>query len=425
MTAFTDVLPTSQLSQIRAIADRLSEALADPEAAGPGRDLGLTGQRWRGQSLSKGATGIAILHSARARTGLSGWERVHRWLAYATREDISAGPGAGLWHGAPAVAFAVSTAAPLGQYRRALKRLDRAVVSLTQSRLTCAAARIAAGTRPSLGEFDLVRGLAGLGAYLLRRDPHSQIVRQVLAYLVRLTEPVPADDPAADTVPGWWTSDIPLDRSADVFAHGHADLGMAHGISGPLALLATAMRRGIVVDGQAAAIDRICHWLDGWRRDSPAGPWWPKRVTFTELRTGRPSRTAPGRPSWCYGTPGIARAMQLAGHATGDEARRRQAELALSGCVTDPHQLSQLTDLSLCHGWAGLITTLWCAAIDAPSSDLSARLPALLSAFTERITDDPTVQAPGLVDGSAGIALTLHTVATGRSHGWETSLLIN
>lgn len=35
---------------------------------------------------------------------------------------------------------------------------------------------------------------------------------------------------------------------------GHADLGMTHGISGPLALLALAMRRGVTVAGHAAGV---------------------------------------------------------------------------------------------------------------------------------------------------------------------------
>ncbi|MGH3687574.1 MAG: hypothetical protein ACRDSM_21530, partial [Pseudonocardiaceae bacterium] len=43
----------------------------------------------------------------------------------------------------------------------------------------------------------LVRGLTGLGAYLLRRDPGGDLVGRVLAYLVALTEPLAADDDAA------------------------------------------------------------------------------------------------------------------------------------------------------------------------------------------------------------------------------------
>ena len=212
----------------------------------------------------------------------------------------------------------------------------------------------------------------------------------------------------------------------DVFRGGHADLGMAHGIAGPLALLALALRRGITVDGQAAAIGRICRWLDAWRQDGATSPWWPKRVTLAELRDGRTTRTQ-GRPSWCYSTPGIARAQQLAGIATGDLDRQQRAEDDLARCLSDPGQPAQLIDLTVCHGWAGLIATTWYAAADALSPDLGARLPRLLDLFLEEIAadDSPTLKLPGLIDGSAGIALTLHTIASGTSAGWETCLLIN
>jgi len=43
------------------------------------------------------------------------------------------------------------------------------VTALTRKRLTAARTRIDASAQPPLAEFDLVRGLAGLGAYLLRQ----------------------------------------------------------------------------------------------------------------------------------------------------------------------------------------------------------------------------------------------------------------
>ncbi len=427
MTAHADTVAARQRHDARTVADRIATALAVPAVpqGGDGRDP--AGSRWSGQSLSKGAAGIAVLHGARAHAGIDCWDLVHQWLAYATREEISAGPGAGLWHGVPAVAFALSTSAPSGRYARARERLESAVTTLVQARLHAATSRLDAARRPALAEFDLVRGLAGLGAYLLHRAPDSPLVRRVLAYLVRLTEPVAAPDPAGISVPGWWTADVPLGRPVDVFRGGHADLGMAHGITGPLALLAIAMRRGITVDGQADAIETICRWLDVWRRDGPASPWWPQRVTLAELRAGRSTRTEPGRPSWCYGTPGIARAQQLAGIATGDLARQRRAENDLAGCLSDPGQVAQLIDLTLCHGWAGLIATTWYAAADALSPDLGNLLPCLLDAFLDHSGDGdaPTLTLPGLIDGSAGVALTLHTITSGTSTGWETSLLIN
>ncbi|MGH3692894.1 MAG: hypothetical protein ACRDRX_02630 [Pseudonocardiaceae bacterium] len=56
--------------------------------------------------------------------------------------------------------------------------LDAGVTQLVHARLEVALARMAAAVRPPLSEFDLLRGLTGLGAYLLHRDPHGDLVRQ-------------------------------------------------------------------------------------------------------------------------------------------------------------------------------------------------------------------------------------------------------
>lgn len=418
---FAESLP---LSAAAAVAADLSDALAVPPPPEPGENRSLSSTRSRDQSLSKGAAGIAILHGVRAQDGLAGRDSAHAWLVRATREDLSAGRGAGLWFGAPAVAFAIATAAP-GWYPQAMTEVDAGVIQLVHARLKTARARMAAAVRPSLSEFDLVRGLTGLGAYLLRRDPHGGVVRRVLAYLVQLTEPLLVDDEAGLNAPGWWTSDVPSAQPNPAFNGGHGNLGMAHGISGPLALLALAMRQGITVDGHAVAIDRICRWLDAWRHEASTGPWWPERVTLAELRTGRSGQDGPARPSWCYGTPGLVRAQQLAGLALRDPARQQAAEYALARCLSDPAQLDRITDPALCHGWAGLLATAWCVAADAYSPETGAHLPGLLGRLLHRTGDALPERLPGLIEGSAGVALTLHSIATGRTGGWQTCLLLN
>ncbi|MBV9143816.1 MAG: lanthionine synthetase C family protein [Pseudonocardiales bacterium] len=415
MTATASSLP---LRAAGAVASDLSTALAVPPQLDGGDG---DNPCWRHQSLSKGAAGIMILHAVRAQSGYGGGDRVHAWLTRAVVEDLSVGPGAGLWFGVPAVAFAVATSAPQ-RYWQAMTRLGTAVADLARARLHTALTRMAAAARPSLSEFDLVRGLTGLGAHLLHRDPDGDLIRRVLDYLVRLTEPVPAQDDAGPSAPGWWTNDAPF--SQPEVSGGHADLGMAHGISGPLALLALAMRRGVTVAGHAEAIDRICHWLDTWRQQAPAGPWWPERITLADLRAGRPSQRGPARPSWCYGTPGLARAQQLAALAQGDQARQTAAERALAACVTDDAQLARVIGSNLCHGWAGLIATVWYAAADAATTDLDVHLPLLLSALIDH-ADQGITSPPGLIEGRAGVALTLHTIATATPSGWPACLLIN
>ncbi|MEU4165184.1 MULTISPECIES: lanthionine synthetase C family protein [Micromonosporaceae] len=416
------LLDAALLRAAETMASRITDSLTEPPAPNhAGDDYGPRSTRWYGQSLSKGAAGVAILHGVRAQTGHGGWEPVRAWLRRASAETLNNGAGAGLWFGAPAVTHALTTAMPHA-HLAALDALDRAVADLTGRRLAAAEARLAAGARPSLSEFDLVRGLTGLGAHLLRRSPDGDLLRQVLMYLVRLTEPVDAFDEAGRLAPGWWSADPPDGEGPE--RGGHANLGMAHGITGPLALLALAMRQHIGVPGQTEAIGRICSWLDRWQQTGPAGPWWPEKITAAELHAGKPAASGPARPSWCYGTPGIARAHQLAGIALGDCARQQAAEEALARCMADPVQLNQVIDPSLCHGWAGLAATLWYAAADARDTSLPAAVPHLTRLLIQHATD--TTPAPsGLITGPAGVALSLHIFATGTAIQWATSLLIN
>lgn len=209
----------------------------------------------------------------------------------------------------------------------------------SEVRLRRAHERIDAEQLPVLREYDLIRGLTGIGAYLLHRHHGGELLHSVLFYLVRLTEPRRID---GDTMPGWWTANAPNDQPSPQLPGGHGNLGMAHGIAGPLALLCTALWHGITVVGQVDAIGRICAWLDQWRTGTGRRAWWPETVSATDQRAGTVRQTGPGRPSWCYGTPGRARAQQLAGLALADERRQHHAEQALAGCITDEGQLAQL-----------------------------------------------------------------------------------
>lgn len=121
-------------------------------------------------------------------------------MTIAARDNLSAGPNANLYFGAPTLAFVTRAAADRpGKLARALTDLDASTIALTRRRLDDAHARIDRGDQPALAEFDLIRGLAGLGSYHLRRHPDDDVTRAVLSYLVRLTESLP-DNP--DGLPG-------------------------------------------------------------------------------------------------------------------------------------------------------------------------------------------------------------------------------
>jgi hypothetical protein len=390
---------------------------------------------WWPQSLAAGAAGIAMLHVERARSGVADWDAARGWLAFAVRDGVRSGVPAGLFEGGPAVAFAVNASADSpDKYVQAQRTLDVYIAGLTRRKLQAAHARLAAGEPAAITEYDLIYGLAGIGSYLLRREQHRDLLREVLSYLVTLTKPLRV---SRHDVPGWWTGAAPTGRASADFPAGHANLGMAHGISGPLALLALAMRQGVVVAEHADSIARICAFLDGWRQESRSGPWWPEWITDAELRDREVHRAGPHRPSWCYGTPGLARAQQLAGQAIGDAVRQQLAEQALARCLSDPAQLAQITDGTICHGTAGVFQTAWRAASDARIPDIATQLPRLRALLTDTADDAGSAAAAaaaligapgnvGLLDGAAGMGLALHTAATDAppASAWDACLLI-
>lgn len=407
---------TGDMQQAHALVRDFTVSLAQPVA--PPRD-----EPWAGQSLATGAAGTALFHIEQAATGQVSWHTAHRWIGQAAAGDITATDSTGLYLGAPAVAYMLHTAPEPVQhlYRDAHATLHGHVVNLTHRRVDSALARMYRGAHATFAEYDTFYGLTGIGAYLLRTAPSSGAMEKVLRYLVTLTHSLDSDGPVT---PGWWVDHDP--RRANSLPGGHGNLGAAHGITGPLLLLAQAHRRGIQVDGQAEAIRAICDHLDTWRQESEAGPWWPEHLTLTDLKTGRPHQHAPARPSWCYGTPGIARAGQLAGIALGDAALQSSYEDALHQCLNDPVQLSKITDTSLCHGWAGVYQTVFRAADDALTPSLGSLLTSLRKNLISHACP-ATAQGPGFLEGDAGCALVLTTAFTNEAPttGWDACLLIN
>ncbi|KPI17718.1 Lanthionine synthetase C family protein [Actinobacteria bacterium OV450] len=363
--------------------------------------------------MTPGPGNYVIVHSA------GSWEPVKTWLAASAQAEVTALDSACLTYGVPALAFVLHAAGADGQDRYCVARdqLDAATSALAHRRVKAAHARIRRGETPAFAEYDLLHGLTGIGVHLLHHTPGDDALAAVLSYLVALTRPLTVD---GERLPGWWCAHDPhrLYRPG-----GHANFGMAHGITGPLALLSQALRRGAVVEGQHEAVHAITSWLGQWQQHGDRGPWWPQTITREEAAASRPHVTGPGRPSWCYGTPGITRALQLSAIATADTSLQHAAENALAACLCDDRQLAQLTDASLCHGTAGLFQTAWRAAQDARTPLLDGPVHRLTDALTSHHAFEDTA----FLEGAAGQALAHSTAIHDRApaSGWDACLAIN
>lgn len=348
----------------------------------------------RTQDLSEGALGLAVLHIERGDL-----VSARNPLSQAVAGGVSVGGNASLFHGAPALEFV------LGRAGRVDRDVRSAVDRVVTARLAAARRRQAAGALPLLREFDLIQGLTGLGALLLTREDTSPLLREVLKYLVSLSRPVHSQ---GRRLPGWWSDVGPGDER---LPGGHGNNGVAHGISGPLALLSLAARHGIRVPGQRDAIEVFAHWLDRY-----GCCYW---ITRDQLSDREPPTPWIARPSWCYGLLGIARAQQLAALALRDPIRRQAAEETVVRVLTDQAHLDRVSDASLCHGWAGLLTVTRAVADDSPAPE---RYTPLIEDLRNRLAADlDRLPKPGLMEGRVGAQLALDGTNT---TGWTRALLI-
>ncbi|MEU7045193.1 lanthionine synthetase C family protein [Streptomyces varsoviensis] len=424
------------------VVAELAGQLADPDAVvavataegnvdrPPGRD---PVHPWGGVTLAEGHPGVALLFAELAQDDPRHRAHAHAHLALAARA-LSASHGAGLYVGAPSLALAACAArrGP-GDYATLLDRLDSRIEARVRQLLAAEDERLAARRAgASMDVYDLILGLAGIGRYLLlRADRHRDALTDTLAYLVRLTEPVRH---LGHTVPGWWVPGAPGLGQEAHFPRGHFNLGLAHGICGPLALFALAEEAGVSVPGQREAATRIVDWLLG---KQAADLSWPAVVSWEDELAGVRPCPASGRSAWCYGTPGVAHTVHLAGRAWGRDDWRRTAVDALTACLDGPQAV---VDCGLCHGWSGLLQIACRMARDSRDERLPARLPHLaervLAAYDPalplgyRYADTPPgLWAPhraGFLEGTAGIALSLHTYASGGAPRtpWDAALLL-
>ena len=416
-----------------------------------------SGHRWAPASLAGGNPGIALLHATLGRHGggrdEAARQTAHRWLAAAVGQ-AEGWHGRGLYQGVPALAFALDRAAAApDDYRSARLRLNSEVEAIAHGLSRRERRRIETAEHcTTIESYDVVSGLTGLGAHLL--DTHnpddnpdhgsgpdrtatrgSGALAAVLDALVALTAPLPDRQ-----FPGWWVAQDLQSYAPAPRESGHANIGLAHGIAGPLALLSLAWRRGARVEGQQEAVAHLARWLLDRTRTDAAGPWWPTCVQRPSTAgPGTAGEDRPGRPSWCYGTPGVARALQLAGLALDRSDWQATAVAAQRAALGRSTAREAITDGGLCHGWAGLLQTTWRMVQDSGDRELTDQLPRLAANLLD-LTDEaePFGMTPprprngwtdgpaGFLTGAAGAALALHTFATDTAPatGWDRALLI-
>ncbi|HEX5494125.1 MAG TPA: lanthionine synthetase C family protein [Mycobacteriales bacterium] len=361
-------------------------------------------------SLSRGLAGTALLHARLSAVDPKfATAAIHHWTKAAAHLRRHPSRFTGIQGGQGGLAASLiigSTYLPAREHirttaARSAKWLSACAVDLADQYRT---RPTAIGTQWHL--YDAITGLAGIGRVLLAasQDGHTGVEHGLKAAMETLTTLLGPQEIAR---PGWWLSAEYHPPGVSVDASGAATTGLAHGVAGPLALLSTAHISGWGVPSQADSIANAVTWLLAWR--SPDGTW-PPHITGTELDNHAPAQQAGRRDAWCYGTPGITRALHIASRALNKPGWANEADKTLEHVADRPPDEWDTDGPTLCHGYAGVMQAT--ARTSPPIADAAAT--AVANTF------DPTADfgfqhhdgahthnEPGFLTGASGVALAL------------------
>lgn len=364
-------------------------------------------------SLADGSAGRALLHTRLADHDPAQRDAAVACLRHAATSARETLPPGSLLGGVEGVGWALSH---LGG--RVIDERDRC------SGLDRAMLRRLDGDRWT-GHFDLVVGLAGFGVYACERLDQP-LGRELLARVVRRLAATATSD--GDDV-YWVTPPEHLPPNAPHPASPHVDLGLAHGVPGPIALLGAACAADVATEVARPLVAGAVRWLLR-QQEATGGAVFAERVV-----PGQQPRAA--RTAWCYGAPGIAAALSLAARGVDEPAWHDAARHVARRAAARAAQETGVVDAALCHGAAGLglvFARLHHATGDPELGEaarfwfartLALRQPGTgIAGFTAEGVDG-TAADPGLLHGATGVGLALHAAATGHEPTWDRLLLLS
>jgi lantibiotic biosynthesis protein len=381
----------------------------------------------RDASLGRGQAGLALLYAWLARTRRMPQADVlaRRCLDRAIEAVSTQAMNASLYGGFTGVAWAAELVDRL---------LDPDADDRSEA-VDDALLRLLSRTDRWSGPYDLVVGLTGLGVYALQRYPRPVAIEILRRVVERLHESAQHDEHGLY----WWTppAEILDEESRKQYPSGRADLGVAHGMAGAVALLGCICGAGVEQATARPLLEGAVSWLLAHSLPAEAGPTFPVWVApaFQPL---------PARCAWCYGDPGIAAALLLAARGVGDAGWERAAVALACRAAERPASATGVVNANFCHGAAGLahLYNRMYQATGEPELGRAARywLERTLGFYRlARDAGDSWVQGnwePGqrelwtwtgveLVEGAAGVALVLLAAATSVAPTWDRMFLVS
>jgi lantibiotic modifying enzyme len=274
------------------------------------------------------------------------------------------------------------------------------------------------------GEYDLINGLVGLGIYALEGLPRPTAAAVLERIVARLAERA-RDEPEGAA---WFSppESLPEHQRAEQ-PEGLFNLGLSHGAAGVVAVLGAACAANI--PDARPLLERAMAWLLARRlpadRDSCFSHFYVPGI-----------EPHGSRLAWCYGDPGMAAALLVAGRGAGEPDWERIALEVARSAARRPEEAARVQDAGLCHGAAGVAHIFHRMSITTGDEELAAaartwyertlgfRTPGLGFGGYRSWSSGPDLELdwredPGFLEGAAGVGLALLAAISPVDPGWD------
>lgn len=299
-------------------------------------------EHWDPYTLSHGYPGIILfLHETKKVLGKDVEDIIHQYilkLGYYLEDGID---GFSLFSGLSGIGFAIDIASDeQNSYQGILKQIDELIVQYVLKFINSGKLEVT----PT--NYDVIQGLSGIGRYLLNRSSYHHYAKNALKEILNYFKIIHYSKN------NWIVSNNNqfLDIDKQNYPSGNINLGLAHGILGPLSLVALSKMEGIEIEGHTQFLYDFTSFL--LKPEFKHNDEWLDR--YDVLEKFIPIYSV--RNGWCYGDTSVMSALLLSAKALNDDELLYTSKRILLNIIEKNND--DLISPTFCHGLASHLTIL-------------------------------------------------------------------
>lgn len=395
-------------------------------------------------SLGSGYPGICLLLGELDRINPEGdWDLAALEYLKRIQNNLQTGStnSLSLFNGLTGIMMGINACSRSGtRYQNFLTQLKEFFLEVYPTVLQDSFMRTKDGAR--MEDYDVISGWTGIGRSLLlfSNEPKMEIaLKQILEYIVKLSGNKQINN---FLIPSWYLSKDNLFLESDKKLHpnGIFNCGLSHGVSGILSFLSIASQHKITVSNHHEAIEKIATWLIGWIQEEKGVKFIPNVISLEDYLADSYTGGFQHRDAWCYGSPGVARVLWLAGETLNRNDLKLEALSLCKSTFQRSPETWRVYSSTFCHGYAGLLSLtqeMWRVSGDIDleihrnelvyklleTFDTLAPLNFYDSEFNSNYKEIQNYTKVGLIEGTTGILLSLLSTINPNCT-WESAFLI-